>query len=78
MSPGALAMLLGRPLHLRAQADYSSTGAEQQLQRRQSSAPPPACAGLAHDSFRLSFPLTLSHAFTGLVAILMIGVHDAS
>jgi hypothetical protein len=33
---------------------------------------------LAHESFRLSFPLTLSHAFTGLVAILMIGVHDAS
>jgi hypothetical protein len=76
MSPGAQAMLLGRPLHLRA--GCSSTGDEQLLQRSEPSAPPPLCAGLAHDSFRLSFPLTLSHAFTGLVAILVIRVHDAS
>jgi hypothetical protein len=65
-------------LDLQPQAGCASTGGDQQVQHREPSSPPPPCTGMAHDSFRLSFPFTLFHALTGLVAMLVIRVHDAS
>ena len=52
---------------------------EQRAQPRQISAPPLTMrAELSSESFRFGFPLAPLRALTGLVAMLVIAVHDAS
>jgi hypothetical protein len=67
--------LFGRPLRVQLQTGGSSGVSDQQL----GSAPLlTSGATLAPDSFRLSLPLAPLYALMGLVAMLVIRVHDAS
>ena len=66
-------LFFGRPLPVQLQAGSPGIGDQH------GSAPLLTLgATLAPDSFRFAFPLALPHALTDLVAILVIGVHDAS
>ena len=69
----------GRPLRIELQPGSSPGVGEQQAQPRQISSPPLTMrAELSSESFRFGFPLALLRALTGLVAMLVIPVHDAS
>jgi hypothetical protein len=70
----------GRPLRIQLQAGGSPGIGEQQVQRGQiGSLPLPALRpAFAFQSFRFGFPLASLHALTGLVAMVVMRVHDAS
>jgi hypothetical protein len=77
-SPGARAMLpLGRPLRVQLQAGGSPAMGDQQLQDTGSTLLT-LRPRLAPQAFRLGFPFALLDALMGLVAMLVIPVHDAS
>ena len=77
-SPGTRAMLpFGRPLDVELQAGGSPAMGDQQLQDTGSTLLT-LRARLAPQAFRLGFPLAPLDALTGLVAMLVIRVHDAS
>jgi hypothetical protein len=69
---------LGRPLRVQLQTGGSPGVGDQQVQGRGSSPLLTLRPGLASQSFRFGFPFALPYALMGLVAILVIGVHDAS
>jgi hypothetical protein len=67
----------GRPLRVQLQAGCSPGMGDQHTQTG-SSPLLTLRATLAPDSFRLGFPFALPHTLMGLVAMLVIRVHDAS
>jgi hypothetical protein len=69
---------LGRPLRIQLQAGDSPGIGDQQVQGRGSSPLLTSRPGFAFQPFRFGFPFALPNALMGLVAILVIGVHDAS
>ena len=69
----------GRPLRIQLQPGSSPGVSEQQAQPRLIGSPALTMqAELSSESFRFGFPLALLRALRGLVAMLVIPVHDAS
>ena len=69
----------GRPLRIQLQPGSAPGVSEQQAQPGLISSPPLTVqTEFSSESFRFGFPLALLRALRGLVAMLVIPVHDAS